>query len=552
MAAESKPTSATLIPPVRIGWFDRVLIGLAPGWGLRRVRARAAANMIARHYDAAADGRRTSGWSHRQTDATAAIVPALSRLRDLSRDLRRNNGWAKRGVQAIVNNTVGWGIRPKAIVSAAARPALREDAAAIWRSWADSATCDHDGRMSFYGLQALAMESIVESGEVLIVREMANTADGLSVPIRVRVLEADHLDTLKDEPVGATGAQIHNGIELDGRGRRVAYWLFDRHPGASFTAATTSIQSKRVPAEDVIHVYRVERPGMLRGAPWLAGAIARLNDFDDYEDAVLMQQKIAACFGAFVSDMDGASTALGEQSTKDERLETLEPGHIAYLPPGKTVTFATPPNVANQEIFSASNLRRIAASLGVTYEDLTGDYSKVNFSSARMARIAHWGNVWDWQENMLIPQLCAGVWRWVMQEAARINGWPETPTAEWAAPPMPMLEPDKEGLAYARLIRSGVMTLNQAIRERGGDPDDHLREFAEINAKLDDLGIVLDSDPRKTSGAGLTQARPPGTVNPDTGAPVENAADLKTIVSEAIEIEVARQMAEIEQAAARH
>ncbi len=181
------------------------------------------------------------------------------------------------------------------------------------------------------------------------------------------------------------------------------------------------------------------------------------------------------------------------------------PGQILYLPPGKSVTFATPPSVAEHGTFTSSQLRRVAASLGVTYEDLTGDYSIATFSSARMARLSHWAKVRDWSWNMLIPQLCDGVWRWIMEPAAKVEGWPEVPRADWAPPPMPMLEPEKEGLAYTRLIRSGAMTLYQAIRERGEDPVSHLAEIAEGNAKLDELGIRLDSDPRRTSTSGIAQ-----------------------------------------------
>jgi capsid protein len=53
------------------------------------------------------------------------------------------------------------------------------------------------------------------------------------------------------------------------------------------------------------------------------------------------------------------------------------------------------------------------------------------------------------------------------------------------------------------------MTLYQAIRERGGDPESHLQEIADGNKRLDELGIVLDSDARRVSAAGLAQ--PPGT-----------------------------------------
>jgi capsid protein len=49
------------------------------------------------------------------------------------------------------------------------------------------------------------------------------------------------------------------------------------------------------------------------------------------------------------------------------------------------------------------------------------------------------------------------------------------------------------------------MTLPEAIREQGQDPDAHLAEIAEANAKLDELKIVLDSDPRRTSAGGQGQ-----------------------------------------------
>ena len=90
--------------------------------------------------------------------------------------------------------------------------------------------------------------------------------------------------------------------------------------------------------------------------------------------AAVFASWIAACFAAFVEDIDGAGASVSEQDDDDSELETLEPGHVAYLKPGQSVSFAQPP-VSADDGFSTRTLRRIAASLGVTYEDLTGDYS---------------------------------------------------------------------------------------------------------------------------------------------------------------------------------
>jgi capsid protein len=75
-----------------------------------------------------------------------------------------------------------------------------------------------------------------------------------------------------------------------------------------------------------------------------------------------------------------------------------------------------------------------------------------------------------------------------------------------AAEPLPFIDPSQEGLAVQRNVRSGITSLPEAIRERGYDPDELLDEIAAFNKKLDDLGIVLDTDPRKMSQAGQQQS----------------------------------------------
>ena len=487
---------------MNVSWWDKFLLSVAPSYGLNRLKSRATAQSALRSYEAAGTGRRTSGWHRSSTDANGAAAASLVTLRELSRDLRRNNGWARRGIRVISANTIGRGIQAKSVAKS---DVLAARSAEVWKNWTANTSCDFDGRLSFTGIQRLVMDTVVESGEVLVVKDVANSSDGLPVPIRIRVIEADFIDASRD---GKTAdGHISAGIEYDGRGRRVAYWLFKQHPGSTSYGNFKSVESYRQPAEDVIHIYRMDRPGQARGVPWLACAIAKLNDLNDYDDARLMQAKIAACFGAFVTD-EGTGMAIGSQEGTDEedRLETLEPGHIEYLAPGKSISFPTPPSVSDHGSFTEAQLRYISACLDVPYEELTTDYSKVNFSSARMARQSHWSSVHDWRRNMIIPLLCDGVWAWVMESAKNLEGWKEQPTAEWYPPPMPMLSPEKEGMAYTRLVRSGAMTLNQSIRERGEDPDTHLAEIAATNKLLDKLGIKLDSDPRHMSGSGIAQA----------------------------------------------
>ena len=41
----------------------------------------------------------------------------------------------------------------------------------------------------------------------------------------------------------------------------------------------------RVPAAEVMHLFRSLRPGQLRGVPWMANAFVRLWELDQYDDA---------------------------------------------------------------------------------------------------------------------------------------------------------------------------------------------------------------------------------------------------------------------------
>jgi capsid protein len=84
------------------------------------------------------------------------------------------------------------------------------------------------------------------------------------------VLESDHLDTARTGIID--GVPTLQGIALGEAGEPVGYWLHRVHPGASWLLprGATWLSSERIPACDVLHVYRKRRPGQLRDVSWLA------------------------------------------------------------------------------------------------------------------------------------------------------------------------------------------------------------------------------------------------------------------------------------------
>jgi lambda family phage portal protein len=501
------PAIAERTDAVAPSWLDRAIGFLVPERGLQRMRARVATTMLARHYEAASNGRRTQNWRRTIGDANATVGPALAKLREHARDLVRNNPYAESALSTIADHAVGWGI-----------VASEEDAHAAWKEWAGSTACDAEGRHDLAGLQKLVMRTVVESGEVIVRRLWRRLEDGLPLPFQIQVLEPDFLDTRKDSAL-PDGGRVVQGVEFDARGQRVAYWLFKEHPGSMLLGRVGAFTSVRVPATDVLHVFKHGRPGQVRGPSWFAPVLLRFKEFDEYEDAQLMKQKIAACLAVITSDANGSAPPLG---TKDDgqapAVDSLEPGMILNIAPGRTVEVVQPPRVGEYADYAEITLRSIATGLGVTYEDLTGDYTDLPFSAARMSRLRHWARVEDWRWRILVPQLLNPLWGWAMQ-ASEVMGLPVLPKTEWTAPPLPMIEPDKEGLATQRNIRTGITTLSEAIRERGYRPAKFLAELSDDFKKLDELGLVLDCDPRKVSQAGLTQGRPQGTVLVDPTFP---------------------------------
>jgi lambda family phage portal protein len=467
-------------------WIDRAIGYVAPQQELQRIRARFA---IQAYYDAAQISRRTLGWKRPTGDPNAGLSSlSLSRLRDSTRNLVRNNGYASNALQVIVDDTVGWGITPM-------------EQNETFSAWAGSTDIDADGRCDLTGIEHLVMRAVAQDGEALVRRRRRRPDDGLPIPLQVQVLEADYIDTGQHRPL-PNGGRIVRGIEFDAIGRRAAYWLFRDHPGStSVTGNVRFGQSVPVPASEILHVYRAERAGQVRGAPWFAPILLRIHDFDEYADATLMKQKIAACLAVITSDVTGTADALGTEDADDETIDLLQPGWIGNVPPGRTVDIVNPPSVREYSDYVNVTLHEIASGIGVTSEDMTGDYVGINFSQARMSRLRHWARVEGWRWRMLAPQMLDPLWRWAW-EAAMLAGVEMPRTTMWTAPGMPWIEPDKEGLAVLRNVRSGITTMPEELRRRGLHVETHWKEYQDHQAEMDRRGIILDTDPRKMTQSG--------------------------------------------------
>lgn len=461
-----------------VGWVD-------PLAGVRRYQARQALSEV-RAFDAAAKGRRTSGWKTPSTSANVETLQGIGPLRDRSRDLVRNNPWIGRALDLWVGDAVGTGISSTLAVDAAVGD--------LWKRWAGTTACDADGLADLAGLQALVARAEWESGEVLIRRRWRRAEDGLPVPLQLQVLEADHLDHTKTESL-KNGGQILGGVEFDALGKRVAYWLFDAHPGEHYRLGR-SLESRRIDAADVIHLFRRTRPGQVRGVPRLAPVILRARDLDDYEDAELTRKKIEACFSVFVKTDGGGSSGLGKVGHDAEGRATarVAPGLIKHLRPGEDVTFASPTPTAGYADYLRAQLRAMAAGAGVTYEGMTGDLSQVNYSSIRAGQLAYRRSVEQYQWLVFVPIVCRRIEAWFIEAAALAGKRPDSAAVDWSTPRWEWVDPVKDMKGELLKIAAGTQSFSELIRRQGNQPDLVINELAEDWKKLADAGIPISLD----------------------------------------------------------
>lgn len=464
--------------------IDRLIAAVDPQRGIDRLRARMQIDLV-RKYEAAEVGRRTSNWKAGSGTANAEIQYGIDRVRNRARQMVRDNEYAKKALATLATKIVGTGIT-----------VIPEDAAerALYRTWCEE-ECDADGQLDMAGLQALACKTWKESGEVLIRRRWRKAGDGLAVPLQIQLLEPDHLDHLKTGPTGNGNTAIM-GVEFDQLGRRVAYWLFPDHPGEILLTRRT-LESKRVPASEVLHLYRKDRVSQVRGVPELAVALMRLRDLDGYEEAELVRKKIEACFSAFVTT-DDARSIVGSGIEKDASTgrvtEKLSPGLIKYLKGGESVTFGSPSAMGGYGEYTATQLHAIAAGSGVTYHQLTGDTSRSSYTAHRAAMREFYDLVDAEQWLTFIPMFVRPVRRW-WREAAQMNGVRTGDKPDRITTPRKQLvDPLKDTLADKEDIKGGLSTLSEKLRERGYDPQQVFEEIRAERKTLADYGITLDTD----------------------------------------------------------
>lgn len=463
--------------------IDRVIGWLSPQAGLARHRAR---QNLRRAYEAAST---RDGWRPRRAGASANAdhQADAKMLRAKARALVQNVPYIASALDTLVTDTVGTGIMVRAIGAEATK--IDE----LFSEWAKVA--DADDRLDFYGLIKVAYTAMEQDGEVLVRLRPRRPSDGLPVPLQLQVLEIDWLDDTRTG--GYNGNTIIQGIEYDQLGKAAAYWLWDQHPGDTALVRGRKIQSSRVPAQNIIHLFNPKRPGQGRGFTRFAPVITRTRDMQTYEDAELGRKNLEARLSVLASgdttnlEHPAATGMPGGSDGGVRDLGELGGGNIFGMPAGLNFTVVEPKAAPGYVDYVKLQLHIISAAIGVPYEAITGDMSEVNFSSARVRLLAYRRAVQQIQWLILVPMLLRRIYG-AFIDAAYLAGKIRVAdkSVDFSMPKWDYVNPEQEVKADTAEIAAGLSTPSEKLRQRGYDPETVYAELARDLNKFKELGIL--------------------------------------------------------------
>ncbi|MGX7741552.1 phage portal protein [Rhodopseudomonas parapalustris] len=443
--------------------------------------------LFVRSYAGAGGGRRWRGQAEMPV-MLSAMHAARGPLARRARYLAGSNPLAASGVEAWVSGLIGTGIKPQ---SSHADQSVRSALNIAFESWTDDA--DADGLTDFYGLQSIMVRRMVIDGEAFAV---LGTIDGR---LRIRLVDPEQVDPSLNREL-SDGRRIVQGVEFDAAGRRVAYHILPERPGMPF--AHLQLTATRVPAEDLIHMFRPEVPGQVRGISWFAPVLLRITDLDSWRDSQLVRQKVAAALAGFVTSSSGTGAPFEGEQTGAALIGGLEPGTIKFLDPGQDIKFSTPAGIGAEVIdFAKITEREISVGLGVPAVVMTGDLSQVNYSSIRAGLVEWRRRIEATQHGVISFQLVRPVWRrWATLEvlSGRVTGTVAaalpvksiTPKQQW-------VDPAKDVQAELDAIEGGLMSRRESVASRGLDIEALDAEIAADKARADSLGLVFSANRRK-------------------------------------------------------
>lgn len=443
-----------------------------------------------------------------------------------ARDIARNEGVGAAAGKRVVNAAVGfrWDFNcvPNWRALGISYEAAREFGAqvdALWEQYAYGIhfLADAERQLTFGQLLRLSAAHIFNDGEAFGLVEYASD-EATTFRTRLRIVDPDRVSNPDGKPDSPT---LRGGIQYSPTGVAEGAWIREGHPAdvggvASMTWRFWPRYATNLGRPCLLHAFDKLRAGQSRGITSFASALKLFRAFSKYTEKTIEAAALNALFLGFIKSNAGPSAvkegfeadevaAFAEARDEFYRDNPVEVDGVQFPVLGlddEVQMQTTARDTSGFDGFARAIIRLIAAALGVTYEELSMDFSTTNYSSARAALLI------AWRETLALRGLMEAQIAWPffaawLEEAFDIGlvqppaGAPAFHDAidayvdgRWRGPGRGHIDPTKEVVAAAARIEAGISTLADECAEYdGSDWEAKLEQQAREAAKSRELGL---------------------------------------------------------------
>ena len=481
------------------------------------------------------------GWRPALRDARQDVGSGYTLAAARAIDTAQNSGWIAGAIDAAIAQIIGGGLRLNCRPDIDALGISEKDAAdwgrlveRRWEAWGnDPVECDLGGRSTLAQIQAAALRQWFATGDIIVALPYRKRFASL-IGTKVSLIPSHRLAVNSSAVDG-----IVQGVKLDADAFPIGYrFQLDRPDnGLGFEQFVDMQARDALGRPNVIHVFD-GGAGQVRGITPLAPALRVLRQYDQLADATLTAALIQTIFAASIEseapteqilsalqDPNEQSAGIGSGSMEDffsaragwyseTKIDLGNQGKIAHLFPGEKLHFNSTnhPN-SEYEAFAKFLLREVARCIGVTFEQLTGDYTGATYSSVRMASSEFW-NLTTYRRNNIIGRVVQPIFEAWLEEQVELGLIPIPGgsvnflfnraafcRADWRGPPKPQADDKKAAEAHQIWKTLGVITDEMICADLGVDWEDVLEQRASELEMKKRLGLD-DPPPPKFGGFG--------------------------------------------------
>jgi len=523
-------------------------------YGNSTMRTEGVAGATAFPYEASSWSTQEMGeWLPWIRSPDAEISQFRDRMVARSRDLVRNDGWASGGITRILDNTVGAALRLTAmpdyktlaamtglsVFDAVWAAEFRRTAEALWRNFSEDIGHYNDvsRQLTVSQQMRLALRHKLVDGDSLVVNYWLPErvfSGGAHYATSYLVVDPDRLSN----PYQMVDTRyMRNGVEIDDHGVPLAYHIRKAHQNDWYNAIE-SMEWERVEREDadgwmrVIHDFERDRAGQNRGIGIFTSVLSRFKMLARYYGVELQAATIAATFGTYITspfDAGQVEEALNNSDElsayqglradfHEERPTYLNGARIPTLAPGESIesVASAHPHSGFGE-FAREMLLSFSAASGISAEQITQDWSRTNYSSARAALLESWKTLNRRNIEFRIGTANPMYASWLHEamdngDLPLPNGAPsylEGRTAyarcTWLGTGRGWVDPVKEKQGAVLGMDAGLSTLQRECAEQGLDYEEVIEQRAAEIQMFKDAGLP----PPKWFGDDATSASTP-------------------------------------------